>query len=66
MAALFIQTHSRLIRPLTLVLMFLCGIEALVVARDALELDEEAAADVMCWSARSLIRTAVEQSAEVN
>jgi AcrR family transcriptional regulator len=47
-------------------LMFLCGIEALVVGRDALDLDEEAAADVMCWSARSLIRTAVEQSAEVN
>jgi hypothetical protein len=51
---------------LTQALMFLCGIEALVVARDALDLDEEAAADVMCWSARSLIRTAVEQSAEVN
>jgi hypothetical protein len=66
MAALSIQTHSRLIRPLTQALMFLCGIEALVVARDALDLDEEAAANVMCWSARSLIRTAVEQSAEVN
>jgi hypothetical protein len=53
MAALSIQTHSRLIRPLTQALMFLCGIEALVVARDALDLDEEAAANVMCWSARA-------------
>jgi hypothetical protein len=44
--------------------MFLCGVEALVVARDALDLDEVEAADAMCWSARSLIRTAVEQSAE--
>jgi AcrR family transcriptional regulator len=51
---------------LTQALMFLCGVEAVVVARDALDVDEVAAADVMCWSARSLIRTAVEQSAEVN
>jgi hypothetical protein len=46
--------------------MYFCGIEALGVARDALDLDEQAAGDVMCWSARSLIGTAVEQSAEVN
>ena len=32
---------------LTQALMFMCGVEALVVARDALHLDEEAAADVM-------------------
>jgi acyl-CoA reductase-like NAD-dependent aldehyde dehydrogenase len=51
---------------LTQALMFLCGVEALIVARDALDLDEVAAADVMCWSARSLIRSAVEQSAEIN
>jgi hypothetical protein len=75
MAALSIQTHSRLMRPsrvsqtcsnrLTQALMFMCGVEALVVARDALDLDEEAAADVMCWSAPSLIRTAVEHSADL-
>jgi AcrR family transcriptional regulator len=47
---------------LTRALMFMCGLEALVVARDALDLDEEAALDVMCWSARSLIQTAIEQS----
>jgi hypothetical protein len=29
--------------------------EALMVARDALDLDEDAAADVMCWSTRFLI-----------
>ncbi|MDT7796137.1 MAG: hypothetical protein QOD59_5578 [Mycobacterium sp.] len=51
---------------LTQALMFLCGVEALVVARDALDLDEVAAAVIMCWSPRSLIRTAVEQSADVN
>jgi hypothetical protein len=51
---------------LTQALMFLCGVEAPVVARDALDLDEVAGADIMCWSARSLIRTAVEQSADVN
>jgi AcrR family transcriptional regulator len=43
-------------------LMFQCGVEALVVARDALGLDEEAAADVMCWSARAIITAAIEQS----
>lgn len=43
-------------------LMFLCGVEAMIVARDALGLDEEAAADVMCWSARAIIKTAIEES----
>jgi AcrR family transcriptional regulator len=43
-------------------LMFLCGVEALVVARDALGLEEEAAAEVMCWSARAIITTAIEES----
>jgi hypothetical protein len=37
-------------------------VEALVVAGNALDLDEEAAADVMCWSARSLIDAAVARS----
>src|SRR5882757_6379017 len=43
-------------------LMFLCGVEALVVARDALGLDEEAAVEVMCWSARAIVKTAIEES----
>jgi AcrR family transcriptional regulator len=43
-------------------LMFLCGVEALVVARDALDLEEEAAADVMCWSARAIVKTAIEEA----
>jgi hypothetical protein len=34
------------------------------VARDALDLDAEAAADILCWSARSLIRTAIAESAD--
>ncbi|MCW2562748.1 MAG: TetR/AcrR family transcriptional regulator, partial [Mycobacterium sp.] len=59
------RMEAAALERLTQALMFLCGVEALV-ARDALDLDEVAAADVMCWSARSLIRTAVEQSAEVN
>jgi len=42
--------------------MVLGGVEALVVARDALDLDEEAAADVMCWSARATITAAIEES----
>jgi AcrR family transcriptional regulator len=44
-------------------LMFTCGVEALVVARDALDLNAEAAVDVLCWSARSLIRTAINEAA---
>jgi AcrR family transcriptional regulator len=51
-----------LLERLTQALMFMCGVEALVVARDALDLHEEAAADVLCWSARSLIHTAIAQS----
>jgi len=43
-------------------LMFLCGVEALVVARDALGLDEGAAVEVMCWSARAIVKTAIEES----
>jgi AcrR family transcriptional regulator len=43
-------------------LMFLYGVEALVVARDALELDEEGAVEVMCWSARALIKTAIDEA----
>jgi AcrR family transcriptional regulator len=43
-------------------LMFLCGVEALVVARDALGLDEEAAADILCWSARAIVTSAIDQS----
>lgn len=43
-------------------LMFQCGVEALVVARDALGLEEQAAADVMCWSARAIIKAAIEES----
>jgi hypothetical protein len=50
------------LQRLTQSLMLMCGVEALVVARDALDLDEQAAADVMCWSARSLIGVAVAQS----
>jgi hypothetical protein len=55
---------AAILKRLTQSLMFLCGVEALVVARDALDLDEDAAVDVMCWSARSLISTAIEQSAD--
>jgi len=46
----------------TQALMFLCGSEALIVARDALDLEEEAAVDVMCWSARAIITAAIEES----
>jgi AcrR family transcriptional regulator len=56
--------NAATLERLTQSLMFMCGVEALVVARDALDLDEEAATDVMCWSARSLIRTAIEHSAD--
>jgi AcrR family transcriptional regulator len=43
-------------------LMFQCGVEALVVARDALGLEEQAAADVLCWSARAIIKSAIDES----
>jgi AcrR family transcriptional regulator len=43
-------------------LMFLCGSEALIVARDALDLDEKAAVEVMCWSARAIVNTAIEEA----
>jgi hypothetical protein len=43
-------------------LMFLCGSEALIVARDALDLDEKAAVEVMCWSARAIVKTAIEEA----
>ena len=47
---------------LTKALMFTCGIEALVIARDALDLDADEAADLLCWSARSVIRAAIDES----
>jgi AcrR family transcriptional regulator len=54
---------AKAVERLIQALMFTCGVEALVVARDALDLDAEAAANILCWSARSLIRTAVAEAA---
>lgn len=49
---------ERLIMAVVLVF----GLEAMIVARDALGLDEPAAADLMSWSARSLIRAALSEA----
>jgi AcrR family transcriptional regulator len=49
---------------LTMAVMLVFGVEAMIVARDALGLDEPAAADVMTWAAKSLIRSAVAEASE--
>ncbi len=49
---------------LTSAVMLVYGLESMVVSRDALGLDEEAAADVMSWAARALIRAALAEAEE--
>jgi AcrR family transcriptional regulator len=44
---------------LTMAVMLVYGLEAMVVTRDAGGLDEAAAADVMSWAARALVRAAL-------
>lgn len=44
---------------LTMAVMLVFGLEAMIVTRDALGLEEPAAADLMSWAARSLIRAAL-------
>jgi AcrR family transcriptional regulator len=44
---------------LRMAVMLVFGVEAMIVARDALDLDESAASDLMAWAAKSLIRAAV-------
>lgn len=44
---------------LTMAIMLVYGLEAMVVTRDACGLDEPAAADLMSWAARSLVRAAL-------
>lgn len=44
---------------LTSAVVLVFGMESMVVARDALGLDEEAATDLMSWAARALIRAAL-------
>lgn len=44
-------------------IMLVCGMEALVAARDACGLDPDEAKDVMRWAAQALLRAAVTDEA---
>jgi hypothetical protein len=49
-------------RRLVMATMLVCGVEAMVSARDACGLDRAEAVDVMRWAARALQRAAVWES----
>lgn len=49
---------------LTRAVVLVYGVEAMVVSRDALDLDHEQAADVMSWAAAALVRAAIAEAAE--
>ncbi len=49
------ETHRRL----KMALMLVYGVEAMIVARDACDLEPDEATEVMRWAAQALIRTAV-------
>ena len=53
------QLHRRLIMATMLV----CGMEALVAARDACGLEHDEATEVMCWAAQALLQVALCNSA---
>ena len=50
------------LEQLTMATMLVFGLEAMVVTRDALSLDEPSAADVMTWAAKALIRSAIAEA----
>ena len=63
LAPLAEKLPPQLHRKLIMATMLVCGMEALVAARDACGLEPDEATEVMCWAAQALLQVALRDSA---